>query len=99
MEHVEDGHGLCVRRVRVVGSCPELCWGAARTRRGVVGAEGGAGSQRCPEFLSCSPEFPKGKEGTAFSSASVLLNKEKSLLFHRENQTNYGKLLRKMYNN
>lgn len=45
--------------VRVAGSCLELCWGAAAARRRVVGAEGGAGSQKVPEFLFCSPEFPK----------------------------------------
>lgn len=38
----------------------------------------------CPEHLSRSPEFPKGKEGTTFSSASVLLNKENSWLFHKK---------------
>lgn len=53
----------------------------------------------CPEYLSAGPEFPKGKEGTTFSSASVLLNRENGLLFHKKNQTNYGKLLTKMYNN
>lgn len=53
----------------------------------------------CSEFLSCSPKFPKGNQGTTFSSASVLLNKENSLLFHKRNQTNNGKLFTKIDSN
>lgn len=55
----------------------------------------GQAPRRCLEFLSCRPKFPKGKEGTTFCPASVLLNKEDSLLFHKKNQQIMGNYLQK----
>lgn len=60
----------------------------------------GQAPRRCPELLSCSPKPPRGEEEgccwkATLSSALVLLNKVDSLLFHKENQKNYGNFAQK----